>query len=84
MRQLWLPTFFNETDYPWASDFIRVLGQTFGPGYNLEIMDGYTMKSMLAEANKRVICFKKVVREGILCVIDSARSVALQRRWWFH
>ena len=63
MRQLWLPTFYNTTDYPWATDFITVLRGVFGPGYDLEVIDGPTIKSMVAESKKHVICFRKVVLE---------------------
>ena len=52
MRQLWLPTFYNTTDYPWATDFITVLRGVFGPGYDLEVIDGPTIKSMAAESKK--------------------------------
>ena len=79
MRQLWLPTYFNDTDYPWAADYLYVLRQVFGPGYGLEVIDGPTMNSMLLEKNKKIICFRKVVVEGLQWDVDSPRSLALQR-----
>ena len=84
MRQLWLPTFYNATDYPWATDFITVLRGVFGPGYNLEVIDGPTIKSMVAESKKHVICFRKVVLEDGRWDIDSPRSLSLQRRRRLH
>ncbi|CBK24407.2 uncharacterized protein [Blastocystis hominis] len=84
MRQLWLPTFNNETDYPWATDFITVLRHVFGPGYNLEVVDKPTIKSMVDETKKNTICFKRVVMEDRRCDVDSPRSLALQWRWRLH